>query len=235
MGLNSASWRGKHLHKLFGILLKRRFVSSPPFIYLFIQLFIFINRDSCNIYFTLWVIIQYYVISSVAQIVPALPIACSFRLSGFGFLILSYFLALQDVLSSSCLFSGNWKFLVTQSWDPMDFSLPGFSIHGIFQARILEWIVISFSRGSSSRHRDWTLVSPHCEQILYHLSYQRKLFFSLPTIKSSTSPKIPGFFYWRWFLESKIWTLDHCSLLLGRKLTFLNCEIYHIQRSTPNI
>ena len=29
--------------------------------------------------------------------------------------------------------------------DPMDCSLPGFSIHGIFQARILEWVVISFS------------------------------------------------------------------------------------------
>ena len=29
--------------------------------------------------------------------------------------------------------------------DPMDCSLPGFSIHGIFQARILEWIAISFS------------------------------------------------------------------------------------------
>ena len=33
--------------------------------------------------------------------------------------------------------------------DPMDCSLPGSSIHGIFQARILEWVAISFSRGSS--------------------------------------------------------------------------------------
>ena len=32
--------------------------------------------------------------------------------------------------------------------DPMDCSLPGSSIHGILQARILEWIAISFSRGS---------------------------------------------------------------------------------------
>ena len=29
--------------------------------------------------------------------------------------------------------------------DPMDYSLPGFSIHGIFQARVLEWGVIAFS------------------------------------------------------------------------------------------
>ena len=34
-------------------------------------------------------------------------------------------------------------------WDPMDCSLPGSSTHGIFQARILEWVAISFSRGSS--------------------------------------------------------------------------------------
>ena len=31
----------------------------------------------------------------------------------------------------------------------MDYSLPGSSIHGIFQARIPEWVAISFSRGSS--------------------------------------------------------------------------------------
>ena len=33
--------------------------------------------------------------------------------------------------------------------DPMDCSLPGSSIHGIFQAKVLEWVAISFSRGSS--------------------------------------------------------------------------------------
>ena len=31
----------------------------------------------------------------------------------------------------------------------MDCSLPGFSVHGILQARILQWVAISFSRGSS--------------------------------------------------------------------------------------
>ena len=42
---------------------------------------------------------------------------------------------------------------VTQScptlYDPMDCSLPGSSVYGIFQARVLEWVAISFSRGSS--------------------------------------------------------------------------------------
>ena len=33
--------------------------------------------------------------------------------------------------------------------DPMDCSLPGFSIHGIFQARVLEWGAIAFSEGMS--------------------------------------------------------------------------------------
>ena len=37
--------------------------------------------------------------------------------------------------------------------DPMDCSLPGSSVHGIFQARVLEWGAISFSRGSRPRNR----------------------------------------------------------------------------------
>ena len=42
--------------------------------------------------------------------------------------------------------------------DTMDCSLPGSSVHGIFQSRILGWVVISFSR-RSSQHRGWTRVS----------------------------------------------------------------------------
>ena len=42
--------------------------------------------------------------------------------------------------------------------DPMDCSLPGSSVHGIFQARVLRWVAISFSRGSSWS-RGWTQVS----------------------------------------------------------------------------
>ena len=37
--------------------------------------------------------------------------------------------------------------------DPLDCSLPGSSVHGISQARILEWVGISFSRGSSLTQR----------------------------------------------------------------------------------
>ena len=47
---------------------------------------------------------------------------------------------------------------MSNSCDPVDWSTPGSSVHGIFQARILEWIAISFSRGSS-RPRNQTQVS----------------------------------------------------------------------------
>ena len=33
--------------------------------------------------------------------------------------------------------------------DPMGYSPPGSSVHGIFQSRILEWVAIPFSKGSS--------------------------------------------------------------------------------------
>ena len=42
--------------------------------------------------------------------------------------------------------------------DPMDCSLPGSSVHGIFQARILEWVTISLSK-VSSQPRDQTQVT----------------------------------------------------------------------------
>ena len=51
--------------------------------------------------------------------------------------------------------------LVAQSWlvlcNPVDGSLPGSSVHGISQARILEWVAISFF-SRSSWPRDWTWV-----------------------------------------------------------------------------
>ena len=52
-------------------------------------------------------------------------------------------------------------------WDPMDYSLPDSSAHGILQARTLEWVAISFSRGFS-QPRDRTRVSWIGRQILYH-------------------------------------------------------------------
>ena len=55
--------------------------------------------------------------------------------------------------------------------DPVNCSLPSSSLHGIFQARILKWVVISFSRSSRTRP-GLNPGLPHCRQTLYHLSHQ---------------------------------------------------------------
>ena len=47
---------------------------------------------------------------------------------------------------------------MSDSWEPMDCNRPDFSVQGIFQAKILEWVAISLFRGSS-QCRDWTQVS----------------------------------------------------------------------------
>ena len=71
---------------------------------------------------------------------------------------ISFPLKFSRALSHWCIIfvcyttSLSWLFSsLTQAafWDPMDRSPPGSSVHGILQARILEWVAISFSRGSS--------------------------------------------------------------------------------------
>ena len=71
-------------------------------------------------------------------------------------------LRISEFCNSHCYLWSEVKALVAQScltlWDPVNCSLPGSSVHGIIQARILEWVAIPFSRGSS-QPRDWTQVS----------------------------------------------------------------------------
>ena len=73
------------------------------------------------------------------------------------------------------------KLLVTKSSStlckPMDWDPPGFSIHGIFQARILEWIALSFSRGTSFPTQGSKPGLPHRRQTLYRLSHLGKAIF----------------------------------------------------------
>ena len=66
--------------------------------------------------------------------------------------------------------------------DFMDCSPPGFSVHGILQARMLEWVAISFSRGSSYP-RDGTCIS-------YLLHWQAGSLPLAPTGKTHMAPKI---------------------------------------------
>ena len=63
----------------------------------------------------------------------------------------------SDLIDLICCLSENTQSCLTL-WNPMDCSPPGSSIHDIFLARILEWVAISFSSGSS-RPRDRTWVS----------------------------------------------------------------------------
>ena len=84
----------------------------------------------------------------------------------------------QGYILSPCLFNlyAEWWWwlshqVMSHSYDPKDCSLPGFSVHGILQARILELVAISFSRGMfPTQGSNPGLL--HCRQILYQLSYK---------------------------------------------------------------
>ena len=62
--------------------------------------------------------------------------------------------------------------------NPMDYSPPGSSVHGLLQAGIVEWVAISFSRGSSCP-RDQTLIShiikcwkvTKAESVIFYMPY----------------------------------------------------------------
>ena len=56
--------------------------------------------------------------------------------------------------------------------DPMDCILPGSSVHGIFQARILEWVAIFILQGIFVTQGSKLHLLLHCRQILYLLSHQ---------------------------------------------------------------
>ena len=55
--------------------------------------------------------------------------------------------------------------------DPMDRAPQAPLVHRIFQARVLEWVAISFSQGIFPTHGS-NLGLLHCRQILYQLSYE---------------------------------------------------------------
>ena len=101
---------------------------------------------------------------------------------------------LQGASALSCFTrQGGWYELsceVDQSCpilcNPMDCILSGSSIHGIFQARVLEWVAISFSRGIFLT-QGLNPGLPHCRLTLYHLSYQKSPWTKWPGIKTDSS------------------------------------------------
>ena len=89
--------------------------------------------------------------------------------------------------------------------DPIDCSLSGSSVHGIFQARVLEWIAISFSRGIFPTQESNPGL-PHCRQTLYCLSHQG----------------IPSLAYWSLFYrheKMRMKETNNVLVLLRRVLT----------------
>ena len=82
---------------------------------------------------------------------------------------------LRPVPRSICCCCCSVTELCLTLYHPMDCSMPGSSVCGILQARILEWIVISLSRGSS-RTRDWTHISCIGRQFLYHQALREVIY-----------------------------------------------------------
>ena len=68
--------------------------------------------------------------------------------------------------------------------DPMDRSPPGSSVRGILQARILEWVAMPSSRGSS-RPGDWTCVSCVGRVVLYHQCHLGSPHFTCTSAQST--------------------------------------------------
>ena len=70
----------------------------------------------------------------------------------------TFYLALSSPAFKECLCVCLVAQLCPTLCNLMDYSLPGFSVHGIFQARIPEWVTISYCR-VSSQHREQIRVS----------------------------------------------------------------------------
>ena len=84
-------------------------------------------------------------------------------------------------VKSTCLYAKSLQSCPTLC-HPMDCSPPGSSLHGVFQARILEWVAMASSRGSS-RPRDRTHVS--C------VSCAGRQFFTTAATWEARGPKVP--------------------------------------------
>ena len=101
----------------------------------------------------------------------------------------------QVIVAQSCPTLGN----------PMDCSLQGSSVHGILQARILEWVAICSSRGSSWP-RDWTQVS--------HIAGR---FFTVSTTRQSQMNTESS--------QPRDWTHVSHVFCAGRKVLYHYCHL----------
>ena len=87
----------------------------------------------------------------------------------------------------------------------MDCSPPGSSVHGVLQGRILEWVVMPSSRGSS-QPRDRTHICLHllkCRQILYPPSHLGSLTLALPILNEPLQIHFSLEMQEKWLLHNK--------------------------------
>ena len=136
-------------------------------------------------------------------------------------LLLLIYLAVPGLEASGILFPCMRAKLLQSCptlWDPMDCSLPGSSVQGILQERILKWVAVSSSRGSSWP-RDWThvsYVSCSARQVLCHYCH-----LGSPGIKPG-SPALGA------------WSLSHLTIREAPEnhlIISLTCKKYHFPYS----
>ena len=81
---------------------------------------------------------------------------------------------------------------MSNSCNPMDCSLPGSSVHGILQAKVLEWVAVSFHRQFSTQESNLGFL--HCRQIFYWLIYEGiSSYSSKPPTSCFYSPTLKHF------------------------------------------
>ena len=111
--------------------------------------------------------------------------------------------------------------------DPVDCSLPDSSLHGIPRARILEWVAISFSRGSS-RPKDQTHIFCIGKKVYYHWTTRETLFECC--LKQLCSQKETHKLHWALVVQvpelKLIWTKPLWSYWLGFFYLFLYWHSY---------
>jgi len=108
--------------------------------------------------------------------------------------------------------------------DPMDCSLPGSPVHGIFLARILEWVTISFFQGSS-RARNWTPISCTDRWIFYDQTTIRISMYcccsvtqSCPTLCDPidcSTPGLPVLHYLPEFVQTHVHWVKWCHPIMS--------------------
>ena len=106
--------------------------------------------------------------------------------------------------------------VVSNCCDPMDCNPTGSSVHGILQARILEWVAISYSRGSS---RPWDQAPILCiscigRQILNHCATKNSI---------AVPPKLKNRIY---YLATPLWVYTPKKSKQGLKEIFMHTRVY---------